>query len=261
MGGDGCSKWRILSLKSAVVEHPIPSYSIFPLGDSAITIDLGNYIDDQHNMLALALHDWLQAHPFPGMTDIIMAYSSVTVFYDPAVTAGAGIGGGGVFGGLEALLKRALAGIDGRERAAPEGRVHRLPVCYEGEYAPDLAWAAAELGLTPQAVVELHAAMVYRVYMLGFLPGFPYMGTVDERIRLPRKAQPVNVPAGAVGIAGLQTGIYSLNSPGGWQIIGRTPVELFDQAASPPVLLQAGDMVEFHPISSEEFRALSARPK
>jgi inhibitor of KinA len=102
--------------------------------------------------------------------------------------------------------------------------------------------------------------MVYRVYMVGFLPGFPYLGTLDERLCMHRKPQPVNVPAGGVGIAGMQTGIYSLNSPGGWQIIGRTPVKLFDPAADPPVRLQAGDQVRFYPVSPEEYRQWSGRP-
>ena len=130
----------------------------------------------------------------------------------------------------------------------------------EGEYAPDLEWVATQKGLSPEEVIGLHVAELYRVYMIGFLPGFPYLGTVDERLRLPRKAQPVNVVAGGVGIAGMQTGIYPLNSPGGWQIIGRTPLILFDLAMDPPIRLQAGDQVQFYAVSSADFRDLSGRP-
>jgi inhibitor of KinA len=140
------------------------------------------------------------------------------------------------------------------------GRPLRIPVCYEGDYAPDLSVAATRLGMTEQEVVDLHSAGVYRVFMIGFLPGFAYMGKLDERLQLPRKLQPVNVTAGGVGIAGVQTGIYPLNSPGGWHIIGRTPVALFDANADPPVNLRSGDHVQFYPVSSAGFRQLSGRP-
>ncbi|HLZ89091.1 MAG TPA: carboxyltransferase domain-containing protein, partial [Puia sp.] len=156
---------------------PFSSYSIFPLGDSAITIDVGNCIDEQHNIKALAVHDWLQAHRFPGVLDIIMAYSSVSVFYDPAVVAASGVNGPiGVFNWLEGLLERAwkeagaAAGCgEGGDEESPAGagggadgtgddaRLIRIPVCYEGEYAPDLGWVAAQKGLSPEAVVDLHA--------------------------------------------------------------------------------------------------------
>jgi inhibitor of KinA len=251
-----------LSIKSDAVTYPSSSFSIFPLGDSAITIDLGNCIEEQHNSKALALQGWLRAHPFPGLLDIIMAYSSVTVFYDPAVVAAIDPNGpDGVFTRLKAHLERAWAEVAG-STPAPASQVKRfeIPVCYEGEYAPDLAAVAAQKKLSPEEVIGLHTAIVYRVYMVGFLPGFPYLGTLDERLCMPRKPQPVNVPAGGVGIAGMQTGIYSLNSPGGWQIIGRTPVKLFDPAADPPVRLQAGDQVRFYPVSPEEYRQWPGRP-
>jgi inhibitor of KinA len=127
-------------------------------------------------------------------------------------------------------------------------------VCYEGAYAPDLEDVARQQGLSVREVIELHCAGVYRVYMIGFLPGFPYLGAVDQRLEVPRKPRPVPVAAGGVGIAGKQTGIYPLNSPGGWSIIGRTPVRLFDSQTDPPVRLQTGDRVEFYPIPTEEFR-------
>lgn len=228
------------------------SYAIFPLGDSAVTIDLGNCIDEEYNVRALAMHDWLQAHRFPGIRDIVMAYSSVSVFFDPVVVRASGVGD---------LLVRAWreTGVSGGGQA--EGRSFRIPVCYEKEYAPDLEWVAGEKGLSAAEVIELHCAMVYRVYMVGFLPGFSYMGSVDQRLELPRKPLPVNVVAGGVGLTGRQTGIYPLNSPGGWQIIGRTPIKLFDAGMNPPVRLQSGDRVQFYPVSGVEFRDLSGRPQ
>jgi inhibitor of KinA len=243
------------------VTHPTSSFSIFPLGDSAITIDLGNCINEQCNMKAHAIQEWLAAHPFPGRQDIIMAYSSVTVFYDPAEVSASGVNGpSGVYSWLEGLLKLAWQETDGVDRAIAQDAVSRtvdIPVCYEGEYAPDLEWVAVQKGLSPAEVVQLHVAGVYRVYMVGFLPGFPYLGTLDTRLSISRKPEPVQVRAGGVGIAGMQTGIYPMNSPGGWQIIGRTPVSLFDRDASPPVRLQAGDWVQFQAISTAEFRMLA----
>ena len=245
------------------------SYQLFPLGDSAITIDLGNCIDEQLNRHALALYDWLESHRFPGVLDIIVAYSSVSVFFDPLVIRASGIAGlDAVSEWMGNWLERAwreravgTAEIGLAPRPEADGSILSIPVCYEGEYAPDLELVAREKGLSGQEVAAIHSVAVYRVYMVGFLPGFSYMGIVDERIQLGRKLQPVPVVAGGVGIAGMQTGIYPLNSPGGWQIIGRTPMRLFDVAEHPPVRLKTGDRVRFCPISTADFRRLSGRPR
>jgi len=256
----------------------LTAYSLFPLGDSAITFDLGPVIDEHHNIRVQAIHDWLQGHRFPGILDVIVAYSSVSVFYDPVVVRVSGVTGGlPVAAWVEKLLVRgweetrgagysaagpgSQAGVgDGRAMAddgGAAGHSFRIPVCYESVYAPDLADVARQRGLSEQQVIELHCAGFYRVYMIGFLPGFPYLGKIDPRLEVPRKARPVPVAAGGVGIAGLQTGIYPLNSPGGWSIIGRTPVRLFDPETDPPVRLQTGDRVEFYPIPTEEFHRLN----
>jgi inhibitor of KinA len=231
----------------------LPSYVIFPLGDSAMTLDLGNCIDEQHNIRALRVYDQLTGRGLSGVYDIIAAYSSVTVFFDPTVLRREEV---------QVLLEEAWreSGVFFSNGLPSADRVIHIPVCYEGEYAPDIEWVAREKGMTSSQVVEVHVSGLYRVYMIGFLPGFSYMGTVDERLQLPRKRLPVPVVAGGVGIAGQQTGIYPLNSPGGWQIIGRTPVRQFDVSRDPPVLLRAGDQVQFHAISFAEFRALSGRP-
>ena len=247
------------------------SYAIFPLGDSAVTIDLGNFIDEGYNIRALALHGWLEAHRFPGIRDIVMAYSSVSVFFDPAAVLGSGVDcPNGVADWVGELLVRAWtevgasagqAGVGAGGQGGSGGHSFRIPVCYEREYAPDLEWVASQKGLSEADIIELHCAVVYRVYMVGFLPGFSYLGSVDPRLELPRKPLPVNVVAGGVGLAGRQTGIYPLNSPGGWQIIGRTPLKLFDAGTDPPVCLKSGDRVQFYPVSGVEFRELSGRPQ
>ncbi|HET6255974.1 MAG TPA: 5-oxoprolinase subunit PxpB [Puia sp.] len=218
--------------------------SIYPLGDSALTLDLGNCIDEQLNTRAVAIYDWLGTHPLDGVIDRIVAYSSVSVLYDPthadrrtAISAWL----------LEAWQQTSAAS------PCDDGREIRIPVCYEKEYAPDLEAVARQTGLSPEQVADIHCSVTYRIYMIGFLPGFPYLGKIDPRLGIPRKTRPVPVVAGGVGIAGLQTGIYPLNSPGGWQIIGRTPLQLFDRAADPPVVLHTGDRVRFYPVSTNEF--------
>jgi inhibitor of KinA len=242
------------------VAEQLITFSIFPLGDSAITIDLGNCIDEQHNKCAVAVYDWLQAHRFAGIRDILVACSSVSLFYDPAAVGANG--SGGVSRHMENFLLEAWSVVSREPVLRPETDVPTIsiPVCYESEYAPDIETVAREKDLSVREVVEIHTSAVYRVYMLGFLPGFPYMGRVDERLHLSRKERPVPVAAGGVGIANLQTGIYPLASPGGWQIIGRTPVKLFDPLTEPPARLRTGDRVQFHPVSAEEFNRLSRRP-
>ena len=231
------------------------SCSIFPLGDSAITIDLGNYIDEQLNRQALAIHDWLRAQRVPGIIDIVVAYSSVSIYYDPTEVRRDGASDyPGTYHRWQQLMLRALEETGGR-LGEPEvcGHHFRIPVCYEKAYAPDLDWVAGEKGLSGEEVIGLHSSQLYRVYMIGFLPGFPYMGKTDARLEVARKQQPAPVRAGGVGIAGMQTGIYPLNSPGGWRIIGQTPIALFNPKSDPPIHLQTGDSVQFYPISELEF--------
>jgi inhibitor of KinA len=257
---------NLFSLYTNPAVNPSDNFFIFPLGDSAITIDLGNLIDKQLNTRVLALHDWLQAHRFPGVIDIIVAYSSVSVFYDPSIVrSGKPDCRDEVYYCLKRLLERAwestMTAGDGNSQddgvALPSGHSFRIPVCYDGEYGPDLLWVAREKGLSREEVIRLHTSSIYHVYMVGFLPGFPYLGKTDPRLEVPRKVQPVPVTAGGVGITGFQTGIYPLNSPGGWQIIGRTPLKLFNPEADPPIRLQVGDQVQFYPISIEEFTSVA----
>lgn len=247
-----------------------PSFSIFSLGDSAITIDLGNYIDEPLNRKALALLDNIQALRLTGVKDIIVAYSSVTVIYDPvSVVAEGPARREGAFTYLKKRLEEVWVNIN---MSAGEGEpgfnglqtlerhaegVIRIPVCYEAGYGPDLDELARKKGKTRADIINLHTSPVYRVYMIGFLPGFPYLGKVNPELETGRKDKPVPVAAGGVGIAGNQTGIYPFNSPGGWQIIGRTPLRLFNPYASNPVVLKTGDRVQFFSVTKGEFEEIA----
>ena len=227
------------------------SFRIYSLGDQAITVDWGNSIDPDRNDRVYALFQYFKRKPLPGMHDLVPAYSSLSILFDPeAVWRHAP----GILPSetLREELEQAVRTLD----LAPAGpaRHIRIPVCYHPSLAPDLESVAARSGLRPEAVVALHTSREYRVYMLGFLPGFAYLGSVDARIAAPRLAAPrVQVPTGSVGIAGEQTGIYPLESPGGWNLIGRTPVRMFDPGQSPPTLLLPGDRVRFEAISLQQF--------
>jgi inhibitor of KinA len=251
------------------------SFSIFPLGDSAITIDLGNHIDEQLNRKALALLDGIRALRLTGVKDIIVAYSSVTVLYDPVSVAAEGPAHReGAFTYLKKRLEEVWrimsagsgeAGFNALQApgmpAENEKEIIRIPVCYEVGYSPDLDELARKKGRLREDIVSLHTSLAYRVYMIGFLPGFPYLGKVHPELEIRRKDRPVPVTAGGVGIAGNQTGIYPLNSPGGWQIIGRTPLRLFDPYATTPVALKIGDWVQFFSVTKGEFLEIAASGK
>jgi len=231
-------------------------YKIFPLGDAAITLDMGNVISEGLNQKALAMQRWLLDHPFEGMKDCLVAYSSLTVSYNPVMVKKYYNLNTTAFSWVADRLRQAF---EQSVQTVPEAReVIRIPVCYEGGYAPDLGALAQQKQLSEQEVVNIHTATIYNVFMIGFLPGFSYMGEVNERIAVPRKQHPTQVLAGSVGIAGSQTGIYPLNSPGGWQIIGRTPLTLFDPFVPEPVKLQAGDRVQFYAITQNEFKEYSS---
>jgi len=228
------------------------AYSIFPLGDNAILIDFGNELNENVNQKLLAIFRKIKDQNLPGVLDVVPAYSSLTIHYD-VMKIFDKARGKSVFDIITDQLKKIVE--DDAEISFEENRKISIPVCYDDEFGLDLIYLANEKKLSVEEVIQLHTAKTYRVYMIGFLPGFAYMGTVDQRIQMPRKENPrTNVEAGSVGIAGAQTGIYPLQSPGGWQIIGRTPMQLFNKEKTEPVLLQPGDEIEFFSISKHEFR-------
>lgn len=199
-----------------------------------------------------ALLSYLEEHPFYGMRDVVSAYHSVTVYYDPLRIRMNQRGRRTISEHVREQLTEILENID--EHRLPPPRRIDIPVCYGEPYGPDLTEVAEHSGLQPEEVIRIHSSVEYTVYMLGFAPGFPYLGGMDERIAMPRKATPrLRIPAGSVAIAGGQTGIYPLETPGGWNVIGRTPVRLFDWRKDSPTLLKAGDIVCFRPITQAEY--------
>lgn len=227
------------------------SYTIFPLGDNALTVDFGNTISEILNQRVVELFRNLGQNPFRGMLEAVPAYSSLTIYYNPLEFAKDLLEGHSVYDRMRIALEERMR-VEINPANAPSRRV-RIPVCYEAPFARDLAEQSLKLGVAEEEIIRLHHSTTYKVYMLGFLPGFTYMGEVDEKITMPRKATPQQVEAGSVGIAGRQTGIYPIVSPGGWNIIGRTPLLLFNASAAEPVLLQSGDMIQFYPITKNEF--------
>lgn len=227
-----------------------------PLGDRAVTIRLGATIDEATNRLVRAACARLDEGRPPGVVEYVPGYASVTVHYDPArVPRAPDDAGSPPYARLVVALARALAQL--APDTLPSSRVVEIPVCYGGADGPDVEEVGRRNALSADEVVRLHAGADYLVYMLGFAPGFPYLGGLPERLTTPRRAVPRTlVPAGSVGIGGSQTGIYSIASPGGWQIIGRTPLRLFDTLREPPTLLRAGDRVRFRPISRAELEQI-----
>ncbi len=229
--------------------------TIYALGDSAMTIGLGEKIDARYHAQIMATRQWIEANRFDGLIDCITAYSSLTVLYDVPIVKNA-IGHADVHTFIREYLTKACQGA-AQQAAGAKGRLVSIPVCYDDALAPDMEDVCRMTGLTRHEVIALHTGRIYPVYMVGFLPGFAYLARVDDRLVVSRKQRPrARVEAGSVGVAGVQTGIYPVASPGGWQIIGRTPLTLFDVNAEPPVLLAAGDEVRFHAIDHAAYQQL-----
>lgn len=223
------------------------AFHIVPAGDSVLVVEFENRIDPEVNARAVALATALEAAAIAGVRDIVPTYRSVAVFFDPLRTDHAAL--------VERLQRDASRAVSVSDFT--DTRPVHVPVCYGGEFGPDLPSLAAFAGITEDEVITLHAAGRYRVFMLGFVPGFAYMGVVDPRIAMPRHETPrLRVPAGSVGIAGVQTGVYPVETPGGWQVIGRTPVKPFDARRGEPFLFKPGDLVRFHAIDAAEFERL-----
>jgi KipI family sensor histidine kinase inhibitor len=224
--------------------------SIEPLGESALLIRAGEGLDAATNARVHAAADALHAARLPGVVDIVPAYATLAVHFDPLawVDASGAPPLPHVASAVRAILDAPPPNtIDERE-------IVDIAVCYGGEHGPDLAALAAHARLDANEIVARHASTIYRVAMLGFAPGFPYLLGLDPALAMPRRASPrTRVPAGSVAIGGVQTGIYPAALPGGWQLIGRTPCVLFDAQRDPPSLVMPGDRVRFVPIAADEF--------
>ena len=224
-----------------------------PLGDSAIMVTLGDSIDEATHRLVRAASARIDQRGLPGIIDQVPAFTSIAVHYDPVVVAGQP-GGAEPYEFVRRTLEQLLSDVSAEDLPTP--RIVEIPVCYGGEFGPDLGEVAGAHGLTADEVISIHTSGDYLVYMIGFMPGFAYLGGLSERIATPRRKTPrTAVPAGTVGIGGSQTGVYPLVSPGGWNLIGRTPRAIFDIRRDQPTLLSTGDRVRFRALTDAEFDA------
>jgi KipI family sensor histidine kinase inhibitor len=227
----------------------VTDYRLLPAGDTALTVEFGDRIDRQLSNLVLALAQCLTEAKIVGVVECVPTFRSLTIYYEPLLLP---------YTALSARISKLMQGLRATEVV---GRHWRLPVCYDESIAPDLNDVAARTGLTPAEVIERHSALTYHVYMLGFLPGQPYLGDVAAELALPRRQSPrMKIPAGSLAIAMTMTCIFPAETPCGWHLIGRCPVPLWDlrSAASMP-LLKPGDKVGFAPVSVREYEDLLAR--
>ena len=224
--------------------------SFSPLGDQAIVIELGNDINEKTEQLVRNVSALLESRKPAWMVEFIPAFTTVTVFYDPCIAT---------YDDVRTELTELLMHL--REGLAVESRTVEIPVCYGGEFGPDLELVAQHNGLTLREVIDIHTAGTYSVNMIGFAPGFPFLRGMSEKIAAPRRDSPrLRIPERTVGIAGMQTGVYPIETPGGWQLIGRTPIHLFWPENRIPSLLRAGDKVIFREISEEDYHAWEEDP-
>jgi len=214
------------------------------MGDRGLLLEFGDEISFEANEKVRRMALAIRAEAITGIIETVPTYRSLFVLYNPLILS---------FAELKERLTQLEEGL--KQTCFPDPKLTKIPVVYGGPFGPDLEEVARYHGVSPEEIIRLHCSKPYFIYMIGFMPGFPYMGELPEALATPRLKTPrLAVPAGSVAIAQRQTGIYSMESPGGWQILGRTPVKLFDPEKDPPTLLQMGDLVQFYPISEKEFQ-------
>jgi KipI family sensor histidine kinase inhibitor len=219
-----------------------------PSGDAALVVEFGNQVDPEISGLVLTLAHKIEAAAWPGLIEVVPTFRSLLIYYDPLTLPQSE---------LKKNIQPLLQGLSATERT---GRRWRLPACYDEEMGLDLAEVAARVGMRVPDLIALHSSATFHVYMMGFLPGFPYLGGLPSALELPRRENPrVKVPRGSVAIAMAMTCIYTLESPGGWHVLARTPIPLWDLRREPPAVLAAGDQIVFAPVSLREFEELQAR--
>ena len=225
--------------------HSPDAVRFLPCGDTALAVEFGSEIDRAVSETVLALDAALAGRRVEGIVETVPTFRSLMIHYDPIAVA------------PETLTNLVLKLITGSSSHRPKQRRWRIPACYEQQFAPDLDEVAGLTGLSSADIIELHSATEFHVYMIGFLPGYPYMGDLPEQLRLPRRQEPrVRLPAGSVAIATAMTAIYPVESPGGWHLIGRSPIKLFDAQWERPSLLLPGDKVRFTPVTVSQFEQI-----
>ena len=234
---------------------------IVPLGDSALVVRMRERFDDAPEQtldVVLRAFQRLQNAAIPGVIELAPAYTGVAVFFDPIPAAKGAETSDKVFDWLATRIRAAVSGIvDPGRIARSRSQTVEIPICYDPEFALDIDDVARRAAISPSEVIRLHSAGEYRVACIGFVPGFPFLAGLPKQLATPRRDVPrKQIPPGSVGIGGAQTGIYPLRSPGGWNLIGRTPLRLFDPRKNPPALLRAGERVRFRKISRDEFESL-----
>ena len=232
----------------------ITDIQIRSLSEMAIYISFGNTISPKINQQVRAVSDYVETHPFAGYEECVVSYTAVTILYDPfLVRTKEKVDNAQKF--VQTYAKQAVQHTD--LNSLSENHDVIIPVCYGGDYGPDLEEAAKTLKMTPEEVVRIHTSGTYLVYMIGFCPGYPYMGGLDKRLWIPRRKTPrLAIPARSVAIAGQQAGVYPIETPGGWHLLGRSAVDLFTPDNDTPSLLQAGDIVHFKAIGQEEYKQI-----
>ena len=215
-------------------------------GDKGLLVEYGDKIDPEINAKVRAISLSIEKADIDGVEEVIPTYRSILITYNPTKIS---------FKDLKENIKNMEKNLSKVELPAP--RTIEIPVVYGGEYGPDIEFVAKHNGLTVEEVIDIHSKGKYLIYMIGFTPGFPFLGGLSEKLFTPRLETPrVKVPAGSVGIANNQTGIYPIDSPGGWRLIGRTPIKLYDPSKDPPVILSPGDFIRFVPIDEEEYKKM-----
>lgn len=225
----------------------LPEIRFLNAGDTMLVVEFGQQVDRHISELVLALAERLEAAALPGVVELVPTFRSLAVHYEPLRIS-------------QSELKQRLAPLlQGLAAAKPKARRWRIPACFEETFALDLAEVAKRTGVGTERVVDALCATSLRVYMVGFLPGFPYLGDLPKELELPRRENPrVKLPAGSIAIATTLAAIYPVESPGGWHIIGRSPIPLWDLRRGPPSLLAAGDEIRFAPVSIAEYERLAA---
>ncbi|XME01382.1 5-oxoprolinase subunit PxpB [Lachnospiraceae bacterium C1.1] len=221
-------------------------FRIRAVGDEAVLAEFGTEIKDEINAKVYRMKDWIRERKIKGVGEMLPTYRSLMIYYSPDEI------------GYDELVKK-LKKFDSSENDHNDikKKILNVPVCYEGIYGEDLKGMSEELGMSVDEIISIHSEPSYKIYMMGFLPGFVYLGGMDERIAVPRLKSPrTKIPPRSVGIGGKQTGVYPIESPGGWRLIGSTPLDFYDPLKKNPVLCRAGEYIKFHPIDPKEYELI-----